>query len=322
MICYPEKMVTECVDMFSVRFRMHKQVYTHKAVKQVEFMINDALALADPYILIRGGKTEQHPDGMYRMSECIDCMEALSHLNDGVLEVIKQDHRPELLSAQTLLKRIDERKLYACLGRTPFKRSDRIATMSEESIRREIVAIADKMLQGTYEEPSHYSMGSGGNEGAFADSDDEIDARHGHGHGFQSIDPMGGLSNLSQTSTTSTSGFPLVPVATTDLIVEKMHIHYGLKDKNPVARMRFYERKAETGAIGKEVSDHKYQTSLPAVFEEQAVRIFCKTEDKPGASVKNTAALAFAAWCREVRCPTPFPSLSQASNLGIATDTD
>lgn len=26
------------------------------------------------------------------------------------------------------------------------------------------------------------------------------------------------------------------------MIVEKMHLHYGLKDKNPVSRMRFYSK--------------------------------------------------------------------------------
>jgi hypothetical protein len=54
MICYPEKMVRETVSLFATRFNMHQQVYTHKSVKQVEFMITDALQLADPYIRIQG----------------------------------------------------------------------------------------------------------------------------------------------------------------------------------------------------------------------------------------------------------------------------
>ena len=27
-----------------------------------------------------------------------------------------------------------------------------------------------------------------------------------------------------------------------DIIVEKMHIHYGLQDKNPVGRIRFFDK--------------------------------------------------------------------------------
>ena len=135
------------------------------------------------------------------------------------------------------------------------------------------------------------------------------------GQPFQSIRqppvPMHSFSNLSQmssASTQSTSGLPLVPVCQSELIVELMHIHYGLKDKNPVARMRFYQRKAEVCAVGREVKEAAYIASLPAVFEERAVRVFCRSEDK---AVKATAMRAFVAWCRQGRCPTPFPSLSQ-----------
>jgi HD superfamily phosphohydrolase len=39
MICYPEKMVKEALDVFAVRFRLHQTIYTHKSVKKVEFMV-------------------------------------------------------------------------------------------------------------------------------------------------------------------------------------------------------------------------------------------------------------------------------------------
>lgn len=40
MICYPEKMVKEAVDVFAVRFRLHQNIYTHKTIKKVEFMVS------------------------------------------------------------------------------------------------------------------------------------------------------------------------------------------------------------------------------------------------------------------------------------------
>lgn len=40
MICYPEKMVKEALDAFAVRFRLHQNIYTHKGVKKVEFMVS------------------------------------------------------------------------------------------------------------------------------------------------------------------------------------------------------------------------------------------------------------------------------------------
>eukprot|EP01035_Chromulina_nebulosa_P018950 gene18950-24758_t len=103
MICYPEKLVTEAVDLFRVRFNMHRVVYTHNAVKQIEFMITDALELADPYIQILGAKTEKFPDGLYKISECIYDMTALSHLNDSIIDIILYDRRPELEPAQAII---------------------------------------------------------------------------------------------------------------------------------------------------------------------------------------------------------------------------
>ena len=45
-------------------------------------MITDALEAADPYIRVRGQVTPEHPDGLYRMSECVEDMGALARLND------------------------------------------------------------------------------------------------------------------------------------------------------------------------------------------------------------------------------------------------
>ena len=73
---------------------MHQQVYTNKAVKQVEFMITDALIAADPYIRITGTVTPEFPEGKYRISECIFDMQAMSNLNDNVIDIIKNDDNP------------------------------------------------------------------------------------------------------------------------------------------------------------------------------------------------------------------------------------
>jgi HD superfamily phosphohydrolase len=54
MICYPEKMVPDILNLFKVRFDMHQKVYTHKTVKAIEYMLTDALVLADPYIKFQG----------------------------------------------------------------------------------------------------------------------------------------------------------------------------------------------------------------------------------------------------------------------------
>ena len=289
MACYPEKMAPAAMDFFSCRFRMHKTVYTHKSVKQVEFMICDAMLAADPYILIRGEATAVHPDGFYRISECIDHASALARLNDNILEVIKHDPRPELKTAQDILERLEKRELYTCQGSSPFLRSDKIFTMCKEEISDKICKLSKKLAEGTYEN----ALLSG------YDDDDE---------GFAS------QNSLSQSSTHNGNGHykTFAEIEAADIIVEKMHVHHGLKDKNPVSRMRFYKKtngSGTEGPVGTQVVDQSFD--LPREFEKMSVRIFCRSMNKLKA---RTARVAFEIWCSEEGAPAPFPSSADDEN--------
>ena len=51
-ICFHSKEVYNVYEMFHTRYSMHKQIYTHKVGKAIEYMISDALTLADPYLHI------------------------------------------------------------------------------------------------------------------------------------------------------------------------------------------------------------------------------------------------------------------------------
>jgi hypothetical protein len=65
---------------------------------------------ADPYILIPGSVTDKHPEGLYRMSECVEDPAALSNLNDSVIYLIETSTRPELAKANQILQRIRRRE--------------------------------------------------------------------------------------------------------------------------------------------------------------------------------------------------------------------
>lgn len=299
MVCYPQKLVYEALDIFSIRFRMHKQVYTHKAVKQVEFMITDALKASDPYIKIQGAKTKDHPDGQYRMSECIFDMTAMSNLNDSVIELIKYDPNPGLRHAKEIIRRIEKRQLYTCLGRTPFKREDDLYNKSDRAIKAEIIAIsqslaADPNLTGT----------------RYAVTGDEIEetpvdhamvaalVSEGTLNSQDSFYSIGGPNAYSQASS-----YTSVALEEDDIIVEKMHIHYGLKDKNPVGRLRFFAKNCKWDTVAKELNENVYLASMPNQFEEFAVRVFCKSRS---GDKESTAKRAFQQWCKEKMCSTPF----------------
>ena len=52
-ICYPEKEVYTIYELFHTRYRLHKQIYTHPAVQQIEYMILDILNKAEVVLKIR-----------------------------------------------------------------------------------------------------------------------------------------------------------------------------------------------------------------------------------------------------------------------------
>jgi deoxynucleoside triphosphate triphosphohydrolase SAMHD1 len=225
MVCYPEKTVREALDFFQIRFRMHQTVYTHKSVKQVEFMITDALAKADPFIRIRGRPTENFPTGEYKMSECIFDMTAFTNLNDSIIDVIKFLPMPELDEAKAILRRVDMRDLYICLGRSAFASNDKAMTMSEEEIANEIVEIANAK------------------EVAVDDDADGLLSADDYLYDITEQDTMPGFpragsfsqprynapaaSSVSGGSVVGANGALAMSLESEDIIVEKMHVHYG-----------------------------------------------------------------------------------------------
>lgn len=100
-----------------------------------------------------------------------------------------------------------------------------------------------------------------------------------------------------------------------DIIVEKMHIHYGLKSENPVNRLRFFSKDAEDiissrwddNIIGVQIKEQHYETQLPRVFEETAVRLFCRSKEK-----SVCVAEAFKRFSKAMNGADPFPLLSQS----------
>lgn len=107
------------------------------------------------------------------------------------------------------------------------------------------------------------------------------------------------------------------PLSEEDVIVEKMHIHYGLKEKNPIARMRFYVKNESN--FGREVSEDRYVTSLPRSFESQGVRIFCRSTSK---TTQANLSDVFKYWCRSKSAHSPLPSFSQYQEDDAVEEND
>jgi len=168
MICYPEKMYEETFNLFRTRFNLHRKVYTHRVVKQIELMVTDALVLANDHVKVFGSDGE-----LVRMSDCVRDMEAYTNLDDSILQTIKREQKREelqsknklsqqsedddvigpLQSAGNLISRITSgRNLYVCVGETTLTGSNAtsFATIDIEdeiSIKSDIVDCSIQILK-------------------------------------------------------------------------------------------------------------------------------------------------------------------------------
>ena len=289
MMCYPQKMVNDALEFFQTRFKMHNTVYTHKVVKAIEYMYTDAILLADPHIIIRGKKNEEHPEGNYKITECIMDPEAYSRLDDNIITLIKMStlNEPDIKKANAILDRIAKRELYKCVGKVKFERivtdsnTKDIFNMKEKEIKREILQqtpivksdtnFKDNALNNMYPEISNDT----------------------YSHlGFSSI--QGPILNTELTDD--------------DFIVEKWHTHHGQKQINPVSKLRFFVPSSKSGKqeVGVHLTEDKYDNCIPPrSFEMFAVRVFVKDREKI-----DIVRSKFSAWCKDKRNHSPTQYLS------------
>ena len=108
IICYPEQLYFALSSIFQTRYRLHKQVYNHKAVISVQLMINEIMILIDPIV---------------RIYESINDIDLFCNLTDDYIfstlrflhtNINKYDEDEKVLidEAYKIMKRINERDLY------------------------------------------------------------------------------------------------------------------------------------------------------------------------------------------------------------------
>jgi HD superfamily phosphohydrolase len=96
-ICYYSKEAYNLYEMFHTRYSLHKQIYTHRVGKAVEYMITDALIEANPYL---------------KISDSIHDPEEYMNMTDCILHQIESSKAPELAAAKAIIRRIRTRDLY------------------------------------------------------------------------------------------------------------------------------------------------------------------------------------------------------------------
>ncbi|KAJ2488841.1 hypothetical protein IWW37_004469 [Coemansia sp. RSA 2050] len=96
-VCYNAKEAFNLTEMFHTRYSLHKRVYSHRAAKAIEFMIVDALLIADPVLQI---------------SQSVTNPQKYQLLTDEIVRDIERSPGPELREARDILARIHTRDIY------------------------------------------------------------------------------------------------------------------------------------------------------------------------------------------------------------------
>ncbi|XP_052230666.1 deoxynucleoside triphosphate triphosphohydrolase SAMHD1-like isoform X2 [Dreissena polymorpha] len=222
-ICTRDKEVVSIYDMFYTRTNLHRRAYQHKTTNIIEYMIVEALVLANNHIKFRGKDRK-----MMTMSEAIYDMTAFSQLTDEVFSrILLLDSKiPKLRRSKEIIHNILTRKLYKCVGEIqpgePRKEEDKPKIITEV---------------------------------------------------FSKLAPSEKQSMKKE-----------------DIVILFVNHDYGMKENNPVDKVRFYCKKERDVAV----RILQESSMLPRNFNEQVIRIYSKNQ-----SYCDMLERAFKEWCKD-----------------------
>jgi HD superfamily phosphohydrolase len=90
-ICYNSKIYIELAQVFHSRYKLFKDVYSHRVCRAIDYMIVDCLLEANP---------------VFKFQDMIFDPEAYTNLTDDVLSLIEVSKKPELQKSRDILKRL------------------------------------------------------------------------------------------------------------------------------------------------------------------------------------------------------------------------
>ncbi|KAI0982752.1 hypothetical protein GJ496_006987 [Pomphorhynchus laevis] len=105
-----EKEMNAVNDLYITRTMLHRRAYQHPVAKAVEIMIVDVLLKANDAITLQASGKQ------FRISECVNDMNAFELLDDRILYLIQTSTDPSLEQSRQLLRRIDQRDFYKFIG--------------------------------------------------------------------------------------------------------------------------------------------------------------------------------------------------------------
>lgn len=96
-LCYPEKEVYTIYEMFHTRYRLHKEIYTHPCIQQLEYMYLDVLNEINSILDIKGS---------------IDNPKKFLKITDNIFNIIEFLDDKKFDKAREIMDKIKHRKMY------------------------------------------------------------------------------------------------------------------------------------------------------------------------------------------------------------------
>ncbi|KAF1372632.1 hypothetical protein PFLUV_G00267910 [Perca fluviatilis] len=281
-------------DMFYTRNCLHRRACQHKVNKIIEYMIAEAFVKADEHIKIEGSQRQ-----MFTLSTAKDDMEAYTKLTDHVFEQILHSSSTDLAEAKKILERIISRDHYSFLGETKPRQvptREKIRGLKEDldQARQDVCPedhncdpILNPCSKDTAKACKELYDAISQTLDSFRESGKPTEETYRRWEGqLAEAVPKGGDGGVTLTAQ--------------DFVVLVTTFDYGMKDKDPIKNVYFYNKINDDTAFN--IPRDQVSKLLPECFSEQLIRVYSKKTDGP---TVEAARKHFIKWCKDKDLPKP-----------------
>jgi HD superfamily phosphohydrolase len=115
-LSYPKQLAYHIFELFHTRYMMHKEIYSHKTVKILEYMVCDIINLIDPIFHIRDSIGDM--DVFCRLNDetLFEYLNVFIYPNPLITIKLTSEQKKNINKAIVLYQRIIKRKLYRFVG--------------------------------------------------------------------------------------------------------------------------------------------------------------------------------------------------------------
>ncbi|XP_028427156.1 deoxynucleoside triphosphate triphosphohydrolase SAMHD1-like [Perca flavescens] len=293
-ICSRDKEVANLYDMFYTRNCIHRRACQHKVNKIMQYMIAEAFLKADGHIKIEGLEGKE-----FTLSPAISDMEAYTKLTDHVFEQILHSSSVELAEAKKILERIISRDHYRFLGETKPRQvptREKILGWKEE---------LDQARQNVCPEGHNFDPKLNPCSKDTAEACQKLSKAIS-----QTLDSFRESGKLSEerkrrwerelAEAVPEGGDGGVTLKPEDFVVLDTTFDYGMKDKDPIKNVYFYNKINPDKAFN--ITRDQVSKLLPACFSEQLIGVYSKKNDDQSV---EAARMHLEQWCKQKGLPEP-----------------